>query len=226
MEAIMAKRKKKNSNYVTEKRTAAKLEAERKAKKQRIIKTTVAIAVPLLIITAIVLTLIFVGGHFGWWSKAPVVTDHAEITVEGYGTMHVELYGESAPMAVQTFLALVGKGEYDKIHFDKLVDGKLETTAISGVPFAESEVKNPAKHKKGSLVMMFIGDTATANGEFYITTEKNKDLDGKGIVFGRIDAESMELLDKIIAGVELGENGIIQAWARPRITKISVHASH
>ena len=228
-------KQKKNSNYATEKRATAKAEAERKAKNKHILKMVLAISIPVLVITAIVLTLIFVGRAFGWWEKNPTVTQHAVIEVSGYGTLHVELYGEDAPETVAAFVKLVEGSKYNGIRFDRFADGKLETTKIrsSSEPvsikgeFADNGVENNVKHKKGTLSMVLTDGADSANGEFFITTAENEALDGKYAAFGRIDADSMAIFEKILADLAEFENGgLIPADKRPKVTSIELHEAH
>ena len=228
-------KKKKNSNYVTEKRENAKKEAERK-ERSRVIRTRVlAISIPLLVIAAIVVTLILVGGRFGWWDKKPVATQHAAITVSGYGTLHVELYGDNAPETVAAFTKLVEAKKYNNIRFDKLKDGKLETTKIDATEtfkgeFEDNGVENTVKFKKGTLVMALADGPDSANGEFFIVTEDNKDLYGKYAAFGRIDEASMPVLDAILEDLAregmVDAEGMIKVLERPKITSVAIHEPH
>lgn len=227
-------KQKKNANYATEKRAMAKAEAERKARNKRIVKVSLISAIIVLAAAAVVLAVILIGRALGMWEKNPTVTEHASITISGE-SLHVEMYGESAPETVAAFVKLAEGNAYNGIRFDRLKDGMLETTKIGSVQgvdtikgeFADNGVENNVKFKKGTLVMALTDGPDSANGEFFILTEDKEDLEGKYAAFGRIDAESMADFDEILAGLaEWDDGGLIPADKRPKITSISFHDSH
>jgi len=224
----MAK-KKKNNNYVTEKRETAKREAAR-ARKMRSIKKGASVAcIAVGILAALTAVILLLGTLFGWWEEKPVATSHAVIAVENYGSLHVELYGNNAPQTVSAFLKLVNEGKYNGLTLDKLLGGKLETGAVNSTAtikgeFSKNGFKNIVKHEKGVLSMAHGEGNDSANGEFFIVTEKNKSLDGKYAAFGKITDTS--ILDQILKDLTPDENGNIPADKQPKITSISVHAHH
>lgn len=220
---------KKNSNYATEKRASARQEAERKKRRHEIKMRIVAFAIPILVITGIVLAIVFTGRALGWWDEQPQSTAHAAIEIEGYGSLHVELYGNHAPESVAAFVRLIEDKAYDGIRIDKIRDGIIETASINSkekIPgeYAEAGFDSIVKHKAGTLTMVR-GEDAKADGEFMILTEENKDMDGKYAAFGRI-TDGMDVLEKLMADVERGEDGSIEYADRPVITSITTHAHH
>ena len=64
-------------------------------------------------------------------SKAPaaneesqgVGTHHAEIEIQDYGTITVELDGDAAPITVQNFMDLANAGFYDGLTFHRIISG-------------------------------------------------------------------------------------------------------
>ncbi|MBQ6582268.1 MAG: peptidylprolyl isomerase, partial [Mogibacterium sp.] len=48
---------------------------------------------------------------------------HAEITVRDYGTIALELDGDTAPITVQNFIDLANAGFYDGLTFHRIMDG-------------------------------------------------------------------------------------------------------
>lgn len=217
----MAKNKKR---YKSE---AAKLEAEKAKKKRALLKNIKYIAILIAAIAVSVAIIVIIGNRPG--SYTIVATEHAAIAVEGYGTLHVELYGEEAPEAVEAFIELAEAGKYNGITLDKLLNGMLETTAISSSStikgeFSANGVNNHVKHKKGVLSMVLTDGNDSANGEFFIVTETLKDLDGKSTAFGKIT--DMSVLNEILADLEPDENGNIPAENQPKITSISFHGHH
>ena len=54
---------------------------------------------------------------------AGVGTHHAEIDIQDYGTITVELDGNAAPMTVQNFMDLANDGFYDGLTFHRIIAG-------------------------------------------------------------------------------------------------------
>ena len=173
----MAK-KKKNSNYVTEKRIAMAAEKEQaiRAKKRNAIIKIVAIVLAVIVGTASLI--VGAGFIFGWWGYRPVATDHAAIEVEGYGTIHIELYGNDAPVTVANFKKLAESGYYNGTNFHRIIedfmaqggDGK-GTATIKG-EFSANGFDNKILHERGILSMARGGDNVsgfdTGSDQFFI----------------------------------------------------------
>ena len=221
----MAKKKSKNSNYVTEKTTQAKLEKEKamKAKKtKRIVKEIATYAIVFVIIAGMFTGLGFI---FGWFNYSPTTTAHALISVEGYDSIHVELYGEDAPKTVEKFLDLVEDGHYNGKSFDTLLEdfGMLctagSTSKITG-EFKNNGVENKIPFIKGTLAMYLPteDDNNSANGSFFILGENQKSLGGSYAAFGRVQNSGLETLEAIFEAVQGG--------AKPKITSITTHEAH
>ena len=83
-------------------------------------------------------------------------------------------------------------------------------------------MENNVPFIKGTLAMT-LPDAAnpnSANGSFFILGENERGLKGSYAAFGRLtDEDSMELLDKIYKDMK-------NSGAAPKITAITVHASH
>lgn len=222
----MSKKRNKNSNYVTEKTTQAKLEKERakKAKRiKRIVKQAVAFALALVICVGGITGL---GFAFGWWDYTPTPTYHASIEVEGYGALHVELYGNDAPNTVAQFKKLADSKHFNGKSFDSLFgEAGIQCSSGGATPitgeFKSNGVDNKITFTKGTLAMLLPteGNPNSANGSFFILTENERSLKGEYAAFGRVTEESMELLEKIAE--DMKESG-----AKPKITSVSVHAAH
>ena len=54
---------------------------------------------------------------------AGVGTHHAEIDIQDYGTITVELDGDAAPITVQNFMDLANDGFYDGLTFHRIIAG-------------------------------------------------------------------------------------------------------
>lgn len=239
-------KKKKNSNYVTEKREQAKIEkekAKRAARRKEILNMILIPAAAVLLIAALVVSLGFV---FGWWDDNPnkdfKVTHHATIKIKDYGTLHVELYGEEAPITVENFVALANKGFYDDLTFHRIMDGFMAQggcpygtgTGDSGKDikgeFIANGVQNDVKHVRGTISMARGNSPDSGSSQFFIvhkTSENNtKSLDGNYAAFGMV-TDGMEIIDKMIADtVAKGYTESVSKADQPIIESIEIHAAH
>lgn len=57
---------------------------------------------------------------------AGVGTHHAEIDIQDYGTITVELDGDAAPITVQNFMDLANDGFYDGLTFHRIIAGFID----------------------------------------------------------------------------------------------------
>lgn len=219
----MSKKSNKNNNYVTEKTTAAKLakEKDKKARKTKKIVKQIVVAVLALAIIAGAFT--GLGFAFGWFDYAATPTYHASIEVEGYGTLHVELYGNEAPESVNAFVELAKDKHYDGASFDSLF-GKGGARCTTDKSNNNIEVRynctgeNKITFGKGMLGMI-PSDDGKSTGDFFINGKRDTKLDDSYAVFGRVTDESHDLLEDILRDIE--KNG-----AKPKIKSITVHESH
>ena len=241
----MAK-KRKNSNYVTEKRAQAQAErerAKRSAKNKKIIKT---VGLSLAIVGVAVLLVVSLGFAFGWWDDNPnknlEVTHHASITIKDYGTVHVELYGKDAPETVENFVNLAESGFYNGLTFHRIMEGFMAQggcpngngTGDSGLDikgeFAANGVDNPTKHVRGTISMARGDDPNSGSCQFFIVHETSADntkaLDGNYAAFGMV-TDGMDIIDAICENAKpTDNNGTIRASEQPVIESITIHASH
>ncbi len=228
----MAK-KKKNANYVTEK-TAQKREAaavaEKKAKNKKIAKTVITWV---SVVVAIALAVVLIGLAFGLFEYYPTATEHVVIELEGYGSLHVELYGNDAPQTVAKFLSLAEDGYYNGRTLHTLLDDLIyggNTVADSGVAgiigeFSANGVNNRVRHERGVISMARGEGKDTAYGQFFIVTKDSPELDGNYAAFGMI-TDGMEIIDKILADAKPGADGVLPIGDQIVITSVSSHDSH
>ncbi|MBQ4510113.1 MAG: peptidylprolyl isomerase [Clostridia bacterium] len=257
----MAK-KKKNSNYVTEKRTKAREDAIKAKKAYRTKKITITTIAIVLAIACLVTGIILISracsypksilGNDNPKEESTVnnsfkATHHAAIEVEGYGTIHIELYGEEAPETVNNFVMLAEKGFYDGLTFHRImdnfmiqggdpkgngtggyeVDGKEQN--IKG-EFKENGVENDIKHVRGTISMAREGaNMNSASSQFFIVHQTSANntasLDNKYAAFGMVTS-GMQIIDKICYDVEEGSNGAVDKADQPVIKSISIHGHH
>lgn len=242
----MAKNKKKNSNYVTEKTEAkrARLELEEKRKKQK--KIIILSSVSLLLVIALVFGIVALARYFK--EKEPQnfkATHHATITVEGYeGTIHIELYGNEAPETVENFVKLANEGYYNGLSFHRVTSGFAQGGGNEDEPrdtvqgeFVDNGFDNPISHLRGTISMARkTSDYAdvdasyynSASTEFFIVTKDSaaNSLDGSYAAFGRVTS-GMNIIDDICENATpIDENGFLLPNEQPKIISITVHGAH
>lgn len=223
----MAKNKK-NSNYVTEKTTAAKADKEaaklKEEKEKKIKIISLSVGIPLLVI-AIVIGILFAVGAFDY---SPEATYHATFSFSDGSSLHIELYGDDAPETVKHFRSLCEKGHFDGRTAHSLLEGLLyigadvkDATGIKG-EFADNGVENKIPMKKGVVCMARGEDNNSAYGQFFVLTKNNSALKGKYAAFGRVT--DLDALQKLIDSFEIDENGNV--LNSPKVSSVSLHAAH
>jgi len=112
------------------------------------------------------------------------------------GEIHVELYPQECPTAVENFVTHAKNGYYNNLIFHRVVRGfMIQTgdpqgdgsggTSIWGAEFAD-EISDKLKHKEPFMLAMANQGKNTNGSQFYITTVPCPWLDGKHTVFGRV----------------------------------------
>ncbi|KAI8854878.1 hypothetical protein BC829DRAFT_378736 [Chytridium lagenaria] len=112
-----------------------------------------------------------------------------------HGDIHIRLFPEHAPKAVENFVGLAKKGYYDNIIFHRVIQGFMIQT---GDPFGdgtggeslwgydfEDEFSRSVKHDRPYTVSMANCGPNTNGSQFFITTVPTPWLDNKHTVFGR-----------------------------------------
>ncbi len=159
---------------------------------------------------------------------------HVDIEVADYGTIKVELDGDTAPITVDNFLTLAEDGFYDGLTFHRIMDGFMiqggdpEGTGFGGSEntitgeFSANGVENDISHVRGVISMARAQDYDSASSQFFIVHADSTFLDGQYAAFGHV-TEGMEVVDAIAADAQpIDENGTIPADAQPVITSITV----
>ena len=226
----MAK-KRKNSNYVTEKTERRRLEEEKLLKRKKIKKTmliSLAVFLAVAVLVLAVLGLCYVSGAFDYHPEA---THHAEIEILNYGTLHVALYGNDAPETVNKFLELVDSGDYVGLTlFQILGDSIYGGTTYAGISagirgeFSDNGVNNKVSHTRGTISMARGEDYNSAYSQFFIVREDSPEFDGKYAAFARITS-GMDIIDHIFESVHTYDDGKIPLGEQPAIKKIEIHSA-
>ena len=159
---------------------------------------------------------------------------HAEIEIQDYGTITLELDGTAAPITVENFVSLAKDGFYDGLTFHRIIDGFMiqggdpagngtggSEKTIKG-EFSSNGVENGISHVRGVISMARSGDPDSASSQFFIVHQDSTCLDGQYAAFGHV-TEGMEIVDAICADTPVqDDNGTVAWWDQPVITSIRI----
>lgn len=162
-------------------------------------------------------------------------THHVEIVVKDYGTIKLELDGNTAPITVQNFLDLADSGFYDGLTFHRIKAGfMMQGGSTDGLgyegsdkkikgEFAANGVKNNISHVAGVISMGRTNmDYNSASSQFFICHVDSTSLDGQYAAFGHV-TEGMDIVDKICTDAKpVDNNGTIPADEQPVMEKVTV----
>ena len=159
---------------------------------------------------------------------------HAEITVRDYGTIKLELDGNTAPATVENFIKLANEGFYDGLTFHRIIKGfmiqggdpKKNGTGGSGTSivgeFSDNGYENNISHVRGTLSMARSKSPDSASSQFFIVHEDSTYLDGQYAAFGHVTA-GMEVVDAICEQVKpVDGNDTVTVDRQPVITSVTI----
>ena len=164
----------------------------------------------------------------------PIGIHHAEIVIKDFGTVKVELDGDTAPITVQNFMDLANEGFYDGLTFHRIMEGFMiqggdpngdgtggSEKTIKG-EFSANGVNNDISHKKGVISMARAQDPDSASSQFFIVQEDSEFLDGQYAAFGHV-TEGMEFVAIIAKEAKpIDDNGTIPKEEQPVIETIKI----
>ena len=158
----------------------------------------------------------------------------AQIEIQDYGTITLELDGSAAPQTVENFVNLAKDGFYDGLTFHRIMEGFMMQ---GGCPlgngtggsdqnivgeFAANGVDNPLSHTRGAISMARAQPYNSASSQFFIVHEDSLFLDGQYAVFGHV-TEGMDVVDAVCTEAQpLDNNGTIAKSEQPVITAITI----
>ena len=159
-------------------------------------------------------------------------THHAEIDIQDYGTITVELDGDAAPITVQNFMDLANDGFYDGLTFHRIIAGFMmqggdpngngtggSENTIKG-EFSSNGVENTLSHTRGAISMARAQDMDSASSQFFICHADSTFLDGQYACFGYV-TDGMDVVDAVCEAAQpTDDNGTIPADQQPVITEV------
>lgn len=134
----------------------------------------------------------------------PIVT----IKMKNGDVMKIELYPETAPNTVASFVKLVQDGFYNGLGFHRVIPGFMiqggdpDATGMGGPGFTikgefrANGVINPLKHTRGVISMARTQMPNSAGSQFFIMHADAPHLDGSYAAFGKV-TEGIETVDEI-----------------------------
>jgi peptidyl-prolyl cis-trans isomerase len=157
---------------------------------------------------------------------------HAKIKVKDYGTIEVELDGDTAPITVANFIKLVNEKFYDGLTFHRIMSGFMiqggdplgngtggSDETIKG-EFSSNGVENNISHKRGVISMARSSDPDSASSQFFIMHQDSTYLNGEYAAFGKV-TKGMKVVDKICEDATPTDgNGTIEKADQPVIESI------
>lgn len=161
-------------------------------------------------------------------------THHAEIEVQDYGTIAVEMDADTAPVTVTNFVKLAQEDFYDGLTFHRIMDGFMiqggdplgngrggSDETIKG-EFKNNGVENDISHVRGAISMARSSQPDSASSQFFIVQTDSTFLDGDYAAFGMV-TEGMDIVDAICKDANpIDNNGTITAEEQPVITSITI----
>lgn len=161
-------------------------------------------------------------------------THTADIVIKDFGTITVELDGDSAPITVGNFVTLAKEGFYDGLTFHRIIEGFMmqggdpDADGFGGSgnnikgEFKLNGVDNPLSHTRGAISMARANDFDSASSQFFIVHQDALGLDGQYAVFGYV-TEGIEVVDAVCeAAKPIDNNGTIPMSAQPVIESITI----
>ena len=159
---------------------------------------------------------------------------HAQIEIEDYGIIELELDADIAPITVANFAKLVNEGFYNGLTFHRIIDGFMiqggdpEGTGFGGSSetikgeFSLNGVKNTISHVRGTISMARSKAYNSASSQFFIVHEDSTFLDGQYAGFGKVTS-GIEIVDQICEDTQVEDNnGTVLKQNQPIIEKITM----
>ncbi len=159
-------------------------------------------------------------------------TYYADIVIQEYGSITVQLDQSAAPVTAANFVSLAQSGFYNGLTFHRIIEGFMmqggapasqQTAAASIVgEFTSNGYSNPLKHERGVISMARTSDPNSASSQFFIMQATKTHLDGEYAAFGRV-ISGMEVVDAICSAAQPTDgNGTIAQSDQPVITSITI----
>ena len=162
------------------------------------------------------------------------LTYFADIDIEGYGVITIQLDQAAAPVTCANFVELAESGFYDGLTFHRIITGFMmqggdpkgngtggSDNKIVG-EFKKNGYTNDLSHVRGTVSMARSNAKNSASSQFFICHEDAPHLDGSYAAFGTVTA-GMDVVDTVCAAAEPTDgNGSIAKDAQPVMTSVTI----
>ena len=125
----------------------------------------------------------------------PNANYRATVTMENGGQFVIDLYANSAPITVNSFVFLANQGWFDGVSFHRVLPGFVAQTGDPtgtgrGGPGYEfqNEIDPTLSHDNVGIVAMANSGPNTNGSQWYITLGPAGQLDGSYTIFGKVSA--------------------------------------
>ena len=162
------------------------------------------------------------------------LTYFADIDIEGYGVITVQLDQAAAPVTCANFVELAESGFYDGLTFHRIIAGFMmqggdpEGNGYGGSEnkivgeFKKNGYENNLAHVRGTVSMARSNAKNSASCQFFICHEDAPHLDGSYAAFGTV-IEGMDVVDAVCAAAQpTDSNGSIAKDAQPVMTSVTI----
>ena len=157
----------------------------------------------------------------------PIVT----IQMKNGDVMKIELYPETAPNTVASFVKLCQDGFYNGVGFHRVIPGFMiqggdpDGTGMGGPgftikgEFSANGFANNLSHTRGVISMARAQDYNSAGSQFFIMHADAPSLDGQYAAFGRVtDEESLAVVDAIATTLTDSNDKPLSEWKMKSVT--------
>lgn len=209
-----------NKKRIAQRQQAA-AQAAKKEKNSRIMTMVAygALALGVVIVFTVAIVLALTAGK----------TYYADIEIQDYGTITLELDREAAPITVDNFVELAKSGYYEGATFHRIMEGFMMQGGIGDGSakeikgeFAQNGWDNPISHTRGTISMARTNDPNSASSQFFIVHKDSIFLDGRYAAFGVV-TKGIEVVDAVCeASSPTDDNGTIPASEQPIITSVTI----
>ena len=161
-------------------------------------------------------------------------TYFADIEIEGYGKITVQLDQTAAPVTAANFVELAESGFYDGLTFHRIIadfmmqggdpDGNGTGGSENNIvgEFSSNGYDNELSHTRGAISMARSNDPNSASSQFFICHADSTYLDGDYAVFGYV-TEGMDVVDAVCEAAQPTDgNGTIAAEDQPVMTSVKI----
>jgi cyclophilin family peptidyl-prolyl cis-trans isomerase/protein-disulfide isomerase len=131
-----------------------------------------------------------------------ITSNYEAIIHTEYGAIHIELFADLAPLAVNNFIFLAQNGWYDEVTFHRVIPGFVAQagdpsgTGYGSPGYAFINEQSNLTFNQPGLVAMANSGIDTNGSQFFITLGSAPNLNGKYTIFGKVTS-GMDIVEKL-----------------------------